>query len=166
MHYILLALSVPLFAILNRVRGGGFGGHNLPGHPRFYVSAAIAGWAFLFVSWPKALAFGICYLLWSMLPWGRWYDLGRLPSDFIKREPDWFEKLINKVTDNDHVAFTIRNTIAILPAIIFISPWFAILPVAQTACYELGWRFRSNEPIQAAEIATGAVWGLLFALTI
>jgi hypothetical protein len=120
----------------------------------------------LFLNWYQAIIFGVCFLIWSFLPWGRWYDLGRLPDNFIHREPTWFEKQISKISSNDHIAFTIRNSIAIIPAVVLVSPWFAFLPLLQLACYELAWRFRPKEPIMYAEIGTGAVWGGLFVIKV
>lgn len=151
-------------AILNRVRGGGFLGDRLPGHPRFYVAPAIGliGWSVL--PWPTAAALAASFLVWSWLPWGRWFDLNRLNPDFVDgiRPITTFERVVNRIADDDdQAAFFLRNTIASLPAVAFVSPFFVLLPVAQSAAYEAGWRYHPAAPILIGELLTGAVWGVL-----
>lgn len=154
----LLAALALACAVLNRFRGGGLYAEHLPGHPRFYVSAAIGIMCWLVFGWMTALAVAASYLAWSFLPWGRWYDLGRLPDDFVARKPNDFEILIGRLP-NDHVRFTVRNLIALLPAAVLMSPLMLLLAPAQTAAYEIGWRTTPRVPTVTGEWITGAMWG-------
>lgn len=152
---------VPICAVLNRVRGGGLGGALLPGHPRLWVAPAI-GVASLLVGSPlQAVLVAACYLFWAWLPWGRWYDLGRLPPP--DRAPSWFERRLEELP-NDHARFAARNFAACLPAAVLVSPLFLLLPLAQAGAYELGWVWWETDgisPIPVAELVTGAAWGVL-----
>lgn len=155
---ILLAALALACAVLNRARGGGLYAEHLPGHPRLYVSVAVALLAMLVTDPFQAAIVGGCYLAWSFLPWGRWYDLGRLPDDFVARKPNDFEILIGRLP-NDHVRFTVRNLIALLPAAALMSPLMLLLAPAQTAAYEIGWRTTPRVPTVTGEWITGALWG-------
>lgn len=154
------ALFVAALAVLNRVRGGGFGAEHLPGHPRFYVAPAVALLSLLVVPWPAAILAGVCYLAWSMLPWGRWFDLGRLATD-PPRRPSQFENGIELLFDTDLQRFTARNLVAFLPAAILLTPFAAPAAFVQTLLYEVAWRLSPSAPIRLAEILTGALWGVL-----
>ena len=155
-----LALAfVVLLAILNRVRGGGFGGDRLPGHPRYYVAAAVGAASCIFIPWAEAVLVALCYLAWSLLPWGRWADLGRLHPDYVDeiRKPSGFEVLVGRLP-NDHVRFTARNAVALVPAVVLIHPAFCLLALAQTAAYELGWDMAPQRSYEPQELLTGALW--------
>lgn len=162
-----LVFAAPIIlaaAILNRVRGGGFFGDRLPGHPRFYVAAAMGLLTPPSLPWQYMPIVAGCFLFWSWLPWGRWFDLGRLNPEILNgiRERTWFERAIEGVVGrSDHVCFAVRNLIAIIPAAIFISPIFMFLPAVQSAAYEIGWRYAPDRPIEIGELITGAAWGLL-----
>jgi hypothetical protein len=72
----------------------------------------------------------------------------------------WFEAAVSKVSfGSDHVAFTLRNLICLIPAAILISPFFLLLSLVQTAAYEAGWRMTPASPIRTGELLTGAAWG-------
>ena len=151
-----LAVLVVAFALINRARGGGLYAEHLPGHPRFYA-APIA----MFVSAPfvgpiDAVLVGVSFLFWSLLPWGAWYDLGRLPRDF---PATWFEESIERLP-NDHVRFTARNIIALIPGAILLGWPLLLLAPAQTVVYEIGWRRTPQTPTVTGEWLTGAMWGV------
>lgn len=150
---------------LNRARGGGLWADRLPGHPRYYVAAALALAAALVVGPMDAALVGVSYLVWSILPHGRWYDLGRLPDNFVGRKPSDFEILVGRLP-NDHARFLTRNLIGLLPAMVLLHPAFAFLAVWQSASYEIGWTVTAKSPITIGEVLTGIGWGLWIALLI
>jgi hypothetical protein len=151
-----LALLAGAMAAINRFRGGGLWADRLPGHPRFYAAALVAAVSFLAVGPLDAAIVAGCFLAWSLLPWGRWYSLGRgvVPG----REPSDFEIIIGRLP-NDYARFTMRNAVGLIPAVAFINPLFLLLALVQTAAYEAGWRLSPATPIRTAELLTGAAWG-------
>lgn len=157
-------LVIPACALLNRVRGTDFLKNlGLPGHGRLYVSPVIAGLAYLVGASPWI---GLVYFVWSLMPWGRWFDLGRLPDDFGRenKPPDAFERVINKISfGNDHVALLLRHSLA-LPVAYFVWPWGLLFPPLALAAYEIGWLVTPKAPILTAELLTGALWGALIYL--
>ncbi len=152
------AVLIPLMALINRARGGGLYADRLPGHPRFYMAAATGLVTFPFIGPWDAAVVAACWLVWAFLPWGRWYDLDRLADDYVQRKPNDFEILINRLP-NDHVRFTVRNLIALIPAAVMISPLMLLLSPVQTAAYEFGWRTTPKTPTVTGEWITGAAWG-------
>jgi hypothetical protein len=153
---ITLPILVVAMALINHARGGGFFADRLPGHPRFYAAPAAAFVCAIFVGPFDALLVGVSYLVWSIAPWGSWFQLGR------GTHPDesWFEAVVSKVSfGSDHVAFTLRNFVCLTPAAILISPLFLALSIVQTAAYEAGWRMTPAAPIRTGELLTGAAWG-------
>jgi len=160
----------PLFfgavcAIINHARGGGFGAEHLPSHPRYYAAAAVALLTLLTASPVTALTVGICFLAWAWLPWGEWYDLGRLPDRWPARTPNRFERtLTDFARGNDHIAFLVRNAIGLVPATLLVSPLFLLLAFVQVAAYEIGWRVTPKTPIRTGELLTGAAWGAMIAV--
>ena len=157
----LVLVFIVLLAILNRVRGGGFGGDRLPGHPRLYVAAVVGVGSCSVVPWHTAASAALVYLAWSLLPWGRWADLGRLAPGHVDavRAPSRFEMLIGRLP-NDHVRFTARNALALIPAMILIHPAFILLSLAQTAAYEIGWELAPQRSFEPQELLTGALWAV------
>ncbi len=157
-------LVIPACALLNRVRGTDWLKRiGLPGHGRLYVSPIIAGLAYLIGSSPWI---GLVYFVWSLFPWGRWQDLGRLPEGFGREgiEPDAFEKIINALSfGSDHVALLLRHSLA-LPVAYFLWPWGLLFPPLAVLSYELGWRVTPKAPILTAELLTGALWGVMIYL--
>lgn len=148
---------VPVFAAINRLRGGGFFADKLPGHPRLYAAVLAAFASALFIGPLDAVVVAACFLAWSWLPWGSWYGLGRFPHPDETR----FEAFVTKVSfGSDHVAFTVRNLIGLVPAAALISPLFLLLAPAQTLAYEIGWRTSRAAPTITGEWLTGALWGL------
>lgn len=147
-------------AALNRVRGGGCPIFNrLPVHTRIPAAALVAAVSFPVVGPLDAALVGLCYLAWSFPAWGRWYDLGALDTE-PNRPPNQFELLIARITDEDAVAFTIRNVVALIPAMVALHPAFILLALFQTAAYGIGWKWGGLRAIPHAEYLTGAIWGV------
>lgn len=148
-------------AAINRVRGGGCSFFTrLPGHARFYAAALVAAVSFVPAGPVDAGLAGLCFLAWSWMPWGRWYDLGALEGD-PDREETWFEAIVRKVSrGHDSIAFLIRNLVGLVPAAILLHPAFLLLAGFQTAAYGIGWRWGGVGAIRLAELLTGAVWGV------
>ena len=143
-------------AVVNYARGGGFFADRLPGHPRYYAAPAVWFLCALFIGPFDGLFVALAYLAWSLAPWGSWYGLGRFPHP----DETWFEAAVSKVSfGSDHVAFTLRNLLCLIPAAVLIDPLFLGLAFVQTAAYEAGWRLSPATPIRTAELLTGAAWG-------
>lgn len=156
---ILLSMMVGV-AFTNRMRGGGCPFiSRLPGHPRFYA-AGIVGALSMWWGLVAALTAGACFLAWSALPWGRWYDLGALEGH-PNRPMSPFEALLERLTgEEDALTFTLRNLLALVPAAVLISPLFLTLALFQTAAYGVGWKMAPAAPIRLAEYLTGTLWGV------
>ena len=155
-------LAVPALAFINRVRGGGCKFFNeFPLHTRVWASLMVFIVLVPMTTLVTAAALAGAWFIWALLPWGRWYDLGRMAND-PERKNTWLEAQLSKV-GNDHVAFTLRNVIALVPAAI-ISPYFMILAFLQTLIYEAAWTFWPSNPIRMAEYIMGAAWGLAFVI--
>ena len=157
-----------LMAWLNTVRGGHLGGERLrtavPGHPRLWVSLAVGVASTPFYGPLWGLLAGVAYLLSVWLPWGLWYDLGRLPDDYgpVSTGPEnYFEKIVTRITPNDHVAFGVRNLIAYGPMALMFGPVILLLAPMQVVAYEIGWRWTPNSAIRTGEIITGYLIGAM-----
>lgn len=155
-------------AWLNTVRGGHLGGEwlrkALPGHPRMWVAGAVGLASTPFYGPLWGLLAGVTYLLSVWLPWGRWYDLGRLPADFGPPSIGWelkFEQFIERLTPNDHLAFGVRNFISYIPMAILFGPMVLLLAPMQVVAYEAGWKWTPSAPIRTGEIATGYFMGAM-----
>jgi len=130
----------------------------MPGRALFPVSIAIGliG-ACLGGLWYGA-AFGAAFFVWGVGPWGHLIGLGRFAPD---RPPSDLERvLLRLASGNVHVALGLRHAVAIP----FLFP-FGLLaltfPFAAVAAYEAAWRIRPSNPIWIAELAVGAIWGVL-----
>lgn len=183
MAWSLIALTILCAALINRFRGGGVISADLPGHRRFWAAPLMAGLAALHLDWLSALLFGACWLLWAVLPWGRWYTLGRGDRDWSGKA-NWFEELIEGAPSfevpaidfgpagstgriiDDHMRLSLRNLIALLPALFFFPPVFLIVLFGMSLAYEVAWRIIPEDrgPTGYAEWATGALWGLALVL--
>jgi hypothetical protein len=167
-------LLVVLCAALNRARGDArWMPAWLPGRALWYAAPAIGLAAWLFgASIFTAIAATGAYLFWALWEWGRWLDLGRHPEGYNRDgvEPTILERTIGALSfGSDHAALFLRHLL-ILPGLVALF-WGAglIWPVALAiafaaavvAIHEAAWRFIPTYPIPAAEIATGALWGLL-----
>ena len=176
---------VPLGAVLNRIRGGGYLPVRDPPRSglKMWCVAALMG-LMACVFWPPlaALAIGLALVVWDMLlPWGRWYTFNRFPRS-ISADYTWPERLIEMVSDlggvrRDRVAFYIRNLIAFAAAAAVLAfaigtfQIFLLVPVAaliQNIAYEIGWRLSdhidgpsSGTGIHYSEHAMGAAFGAM-----
>lgn len=150
---------IPLMALLNRFRGGGYGAEILPGHPRFYVAPLVALLVgLLFDSWHAGVLVGVSYLAWSFMPWGHLIGLGRWSPE---RPIAWTEGVSLIVGRNPWMALFLTELVGMSVAIVLVSPWAAVAALAFVGCYELGWRLRPKAPIELAELLVGAVWAAL-----
>jgi hypothetical protein len=169
-----------LSALVNRFRGGGVIPLDLPGHRRFWSAPMIAAIAAIVLDWRVALVFAACWLWWALLPWGRWYTIGRGERDW-SGPPDGFERVIERIADalapnmisfpyrwqvritSDHLALALRNVVALAPLAGLISiPAALIVMIGMSLAYEIAWQMVPEErgPTGWAEWATGAFWGL------
>lgn len=158
-------LAIPACAALNRFRGGGLGASDLPGHPRFYAWAIMAGIALAAtLDIVTAAGFGLAYLIWSFAPWGHLMCLGRKEHE-PSRPYAWIEtRLLALSNGNVWFAFGLLHLLFLLPAALM-TPWALAAPLLIVAAYEMSWRLSpKGEIIRNAEVATGAVWGALVML--
>lgn len=157
-------LLIPACAALNRLRGLEF--EWVPGRHLYYVAPVIALLAY--AAGAEALTaglWGFAYLVWGSGPWGRWFDLGRMPE--LERPQSTVEWIIYAAAfENDHAAMLIRHSFP-APILLFIwPPWAIVFPFTVVALYEAAWTFFPDNPIWRAELAVGALWGFMIALTL
>ena len=168
-----LALVV-LCAGLNRARGDDRWMPTwLPGRALWYVAPVVALAALLVQPWQSAALVGLAYLIWAIPPWGLWFDVGRLVdthTPFEDGAAGVFERAIATVSfGSDHFAFFLRNLV-IFAGLAPLVPWplaagiSLIFAAAVVGIYEAAWRFHRRNPIWLAELATGALWGLIIIL--
>lgn len=168
---ILLNLSIIVsMAILNRFRGGGWWSVHLPGHPRWYVTAAVTTLAVLCLrTWQAGVLFGIGYGLWSLLPWGHLYSLGRW---FPVRPPSALEATLLRWAGGRYwLALLMLHAIgvsALAPLVWWEFPGpevlLVLLPPAIVAAYLICWNLDESRAISRAELAVGALWGVALEL--
>ncbi|MGO4337887.1 hypothetical protein AB4037_23505 [Labrys sp. KB_33_2] len=168
-------LLIPLFAVVNHIRGGGglFGPsfvallQRIPGNGDITAApfVALMAWAagvsaFGLPSWASCVIFALCWLAWSTPAWGFLQGLGRGPGP-TDREPSWYEALFIRWSfGSPHLAYGYRTTLFLIPtAVCFGWPWILLGPL-QVAAYELGWRVRPTGGIAVGELLTGALWGI------
>lgn len=148
-------LLLPALAVLNRVRGGGFGGQYLPGHPRFYVAPAVA----VLDLWSGGTGLmGLAYLVWSLLPWGHLMCLGRWapsrPMSPLETE------CLAMARGNVWVAFGLLHMVGLVPAM-FVSPVAFLMPPVIVGIYEAFWRSPADKSsVMWPEMGVGVLWGL------
>jgi hypothetical protein len=151
---------VGLMAVLNRFRGGGFGADRLPGHPRFYVAPMVAVVAWIVMPWQQAIAAGVAYLAWCWPPWGHLMCLGHWSPG---RPVSEFEAWCLKSMRGDYFgALLLRHAVGLIPAMCLVSPLAIVAAPLVAALYAAGWRWRPQNPIEPAELLTGALWGAFF----
>jgi hypothetical protein len=153
-------------AVLNRVRGGGFWGDKLPGRALLWVAPAMGLVAWAVNPWPVAVAFGLGYLAWGVLAWS--YILCRLAGIEPPRSPGIGEAFCMLAPGK--VAPVFVRMMFVLPCVVAVAWllgnwWFLAAALAfaaaATAVYALLFRPIGSHDWMRAEIATGAVWGLL-----
>ena len=178
MHLLTLCLIPILTAILNRFRGGGFGGgwiRNKTGiHPRIISAIGVSVLSLFLYCWEMSAATGLAYLIFVSAPWGRWYSLGRV-SRLLSGFPSYFETVLETISGynnirRDWLAFGMRNFIMAMPGIIlvciaagltisyYILPLSAGFGFAVVLLYETGWRLyeRSATIQELCDIRNGA----------
>lgn len=144
-----VVIAIVICALVNRLRGGGFFADRLPGRA-LYACALIVGIIGAMFHGPYGLLWGVLYLVWGAPAWGYLQLLGT-PVD--GKEPSKLEAVLLRWTGGHvHLAFFLRHLLAgpLAPGI-----W---------AAYAAAWRLFPRNPIFVAELATGALWGLLIAL--
>jgi hypothetical protein len=134
-----------LFALLWRWQGGGFNDWNPPGRRVWYVITVMAVFDPLVA---------LCALWVSLIPHGRWFDLGNGPTP--DRQPSWFERTVERHVDGDDNRMLVKCLVAHVPTCLI----FPYAPLIAYGGYWLGWRYRPNPPTSWGEIATGVVFGL------
>jgi hypothetical protein len=180
---------IPFLAFLNRVRGGllGIG----PARWLYVVSGVLAVALTLAYGWRFGLGWGLAYLAWGAPGWGRWYDLGRLPENYMRPSPpepgtyhyafEWIAKRMPGFSGRlhkDHWALLIRHLLIVpclaIPGYLTGEWWlvWAGFPAAFliVASYEIGWRLhaagKTSGPTGIGEWLTGLVWGGLIYITL
>lgn len=137
---------------------------KLPGRNLWYTAPAIAGVAYLAGANPL---FGLAFLAWGILEWGRWFDLGRLPDGWAREgiEMTVFEKAVTKVSfGSDHVAMLWRHLVGVPGLYLLVGPMALVFPFAVVAVYELNHQlldrkvYDDNSGIHLAELLTGVIW--------
>jgi hypothetical protein len=168
---VLPLIVIPLMAVLNRLRGGGWWAVHLPGHPRWYVIAAVLGLAIWRLDdYIAAAMFAAAYGVWSLLPWGHLYSFGRwMPP----RPASHLERALLELTRYHYwAAMVLLHGIGAA----FLAPliWWewpgpelsatVLLPVLITAVHEIAWSADEAHAIPRADLATGALWGVYLTL--
>lgn len=153
-------------ALLNRVRGGGFGGDKLPGRALLWVAPVIGLLAWSIHPWPVALAFAGGYLFWGLWSWG--HCLAGLGGYTPPRSPSTLEAAL--ALCGPPLVQTFLRMLFVLPGVAvvawLIGDWRFLLAApafaaAATAAY--AGLFRPLGPMDwaRAEVAVGACWGIL-----
>lgn len=170
-----------VFGLLNRIRGGGFGGQLLPGRPLFWVTPAVALLASYLVGLYAGAIFATIYLIWAAPPWGRWFTFGRIDTGReITTIERWIEYIPSKIFSDpfkfNFACFSLRNFIFLLPiaamyyfiANIWLLVAVPVMAVAITILYATSWFIWDDkderQSIQTAEILTGILWGIVLIL--
>lgn len=168
---VLPLIAIPLMAVLNRLRGGGWWAVHLPGHPRWYVIPAVCVLAMAVTRDPVAAAlFAAAYGVWSLLPWGHLYSFGRWAPP---RPASHLERALLSLTRYRYwAAMILLHGIGVA----FLAPliWWEwpgpelsmtiLLPVLITAAHELAWTVVPDRAIPRADLMTGALWGVYLTL--
>jgi len=155
---------------LNRARGDDRwkDAIGLPGRALFYTAPAIGAVALLVSgSLVAAAIWGIGFLIWGAPAWGHLIGLGRHVPD---RPPSRLEATLLELSGgNVHLALWLRMLFC-LPAFVGAGWWVGeplamllALPFAgaAVAAYEAAWRVHPVNPIWVAELAVGALWGVV-----
>lgn len=161
-------LAIPSMAVLNQLRGGGAlfqlgrATERLPGRPGWWCVPFVCLCALLAWSWPWALYFGLCWLIWMTFPHGRWMrpHLGLIPH--ADGKVSGYEMAIERLArGNAFAAFTISNLLTMLPFAV-LSPWLLLIAPAMSFVYVIVQRDFDGD-IKHCELVSGGVWGLAIA---
>lgn len=168
--YVMIVLAC---AVLNRIRGGGFYGELLPGHPRYWVSPVLGLVNWIIAPWPVAASMAFAYLIWSIPPWGRWYDLNRVTTTWITRDYSSYERVIERLSGkDDYLSFYLRHLSAMIGIVLlaYLTTWWwyitiPVLPLLIVCAYDVAWRISDHYAITIGEMLTGAAWGIMIVMT-
>ena len=163
----MIAALIPLIsAALNRARGDDRWKPSwLPGRALFYVAPAMGLLALTAQPWPKALAVALGYLFWAVWAWG--YPLAALGGVTPSRAPDALERALMAIgtpwAAMARMAFILPCLVALALLgsgwqILIFAPAFVGLSVLS---YYAFLAEPDMEDWRNAELATGALWGIL-----
>jgi hypothetical protein len=177
-------LVVLASSVVNRFRGGGFYSDKIPVKALWMAAPMIGGLAYVFHTPYMAGFFALAYLAWALLPWGLWYDHGRLVlhnRSYSKYE-EGVEAISNKICTmfksqslwaHDLISHFIRH-LMMIPAMAILAFWsgnlmylYLAIPLAflVVLLYEIGWILYDkgivDNPIEIAELLVGLTWGVL-----
>jgi hypothetical protein len=169
-------IPVVLMTLLNRLRG--LAVNWLPGRTLFWVSPVVGALAYVQSGdVVNGLTFTYAYVVWGTAPWGRWYDLGRLPHDYGREDvpPNRYEQFIIALSGgSDHLALFWRHFTGLLPGLAVLGYWddTVMLHVGAAVvfgalfmlAYELGWRLSAKIPTVVGELQVGFLWGVMILL--
>lgn len=159
--WVLIIGTIVACAILNRVRGGGFGGDKLPGRPIIYVAPIIGAITLFYADWVVALLMTITYLIWGIPAWG--HTMAQLGDYRPNRPMTGLEELLNigyigavirmmfVLPGTAAIAFYLKQELYTFTAVVF-----ALLA---THAYKFFQFNIKDDSWQNAEIASGAIWG-------
>ena len=159
-----IIVLVALCSLLNRIRGGGFGGNVLPGKALFWVAPFIGATTLFISTWQCALAVGVGYFFWGVFSWG--YTMGALADYKPNRPMQPLEKFFANHFSPFWGAFLRMSFV--LPCVVLIAWctgfWYYLLAAPLFAFLAVvAYRYLINPLLddswQNAEIATGALWG-------
>lgn len=169
-------LLLPLWVVLNRLRGGGWPALTDPLPTRaLWFCGAVMGLSIWPISdWRFALTVWLGYALSMLVGWGLWFDLGRDgPRLNDSRHKDLFVRFIHAISfGSDHLALFWRHFIFIWPLFGSLVLWLGYPPAlflgtgayaaAVVCAYEVGHRF--GRGTGTGEFLTGGIWWLMITL--
>jgi len=153
-------ITIAACAVLNRARGDDSWMPDwVPGRALWYVAPAFGCVALLCGHGLVAAAlWSLTVLVWGVGPWGHLIGLGRFAPD---RPPSDLERVLLRLAGgNVHVALGLRHAVAV-PFLLPFGLLALTFPILAVAAYEASWRIRPANPIWVAELAVGALWGVL-----
>lgn len=157
---------VVLCALINRVRGGGFDGGELPGRAIYWMPFALGAVAFLLVPPIFAVCLALGYFIWGAPAWG--HVLARLGDYAPNRPPAKLEKLLMRLPGKFLPAFA--RMLFVTPAVVAVAvlagqPWLVLMaPIfaySATETYRVLFRPLGFYDWTRAELITGALWGVM-----
>lgn len=174
-------LIVAACAALNRLAGGGMwigqfwdrsAIGKLPGRALYPATLGIGLIAWASLPWPAAAAVALAFAIWRSPAWGHLIGLGRHAPD--RPTSDLESALLGVADGNVGLALMLRHLVFGFLGMAIIALWaesalMAVAPIPfailATAAYEMGWRLHerglARNPILPAELAVGAIWGLI-----